>query len=118
MKVDDVIRFSYNWNNKLDSNQFTTIRRYNQRKYVVGAVHSVFLKVKKEWVECKNKAKIRDVKCLKLSQIVSNPWICGLDTGYSEKETEVILRRMHKGVTEDSLFSYVLYQYIKDEKEQ
>ncbi len=113
MKEDGLIKFSHNWNNKLDSNYFTTIRRYNPDKYYPDAVHSVMLKTKGKWVTCYNKARIIDVKMLKLSQIVDNPWICGLDTGYSPKETEVILRRMHKDTTEDSLFSYVLYQYIR-----
>lgn len=113
MKVDGVIKFSYNWNNKLDSNYFTTIRRYNPDKYHLGAVHSVMLKTKGRWVTCYNKARIIDVKMLKLSQIADNPWICGLDTGYSQKETESIFRKMYEDLTEESLFSYVLYKYIR-----
>lgn len=37
------IKFSYNWNQKLNCKAFTTIRIHNDGKYVVGEIYNVYL---------------------------------------------------------------------------
>lgn len=112
MKDDGAVKFSYNWNNKLNCNSFTTIRRYNPDKYCTGKVHQVMMKTRGRWNTDFGKAEIIDVKCLTLRQIASNEYVCRLDTGYSAKKTEDILKKMHKGINKDSLFSFVLYSKL------
>lgn len=111
MRTNGVIRFSYNWNEKLNGKSFTTIRRQSD-KYFQGAIHSVMLKEKSGWVTSYQNAEIIDVKVLTLSQIIENEWICRLDTGYSASETKGILMRMYPDVKPDTKFCFVLYSFI------
>ena len=104
------IKFSYDWNQKLDGNYFTTIRLQNSDKYRVGIRHRVFLKNKEIGV-----AEIVDVKVIVLSNL--NAFICGLDTGYSVEETKNILRKMYRNADRE-YFNLVLYRYLKPEELQ
>ncbi len=112
MKDDGVVRFSYNWNSKLNCNSFTTIRRYNPDKYCPGKIHQVILKTRDRLNTDFGKAEIIDVKCLTLDQISKNEYISRIDTGYSAYETAGILRKMYKGINGKSLFSFVLYSKV------
>ena len=103
------IDFSYNWNNKLNSMYFTTLRLYNPVKYAVGKRHHVRLKTKDGWITCYGYAVIQDVRKVLGSEL--NDFI-SLDTGYSLEETKNILSKMYKGKNIDNtLFSLVLYKY-------
>ena len=113
MKDNGVIRFSYNWNNKLNCKSFTTLRRYNPKKYAVGMIHQVMLKTRDGWVTDYNNAVIVDTRGLSLGQISGNEFICRLDTGYSAEETVKMLMKMYKGINLETMFSLVLYRYIK-----
>lgn len=102
----NVLNFSTNWNNKLDSKYFTTIRA--SKNYIN---YNVLI------VSYKNKAKvvkIIDAKMLKLSQL--NDWICYLDAGYSLKDTIKILEKMYNfdHNIDDKVFYYYLIESITD----
>lgn len=115
MNDQGVTKFTYNWNNKLNNRRyFTTIRRYNPEKYAIGCIHQILLKTPDGWVTDFEKAVIVDAKCISLKEISTNNYICGLDTGYSPEETVSILKRMHKGINDSTLFSLVLYKYVNE----
>ena len=101
----DTISFSYNWNNKLHCNFFTTIRALNPNKYRAGVQHEVLLKD-----DCLGIAEIVSVKAIYGRDI--NEYIAGLDTGYSVDETLKILSRMYKCDVSAKQFSFVLYRYL------
>ena len=80
------LEFSYNWNNKLQCNVFTTIRLAD---YPVGKRFNVFLKG-----EFLYTATIIEKVERKLSTL--NNFICYLDTGYDVVETRNIITRMYQ----------------------
>jgi hypothetical protein len=82
------IKFSYNWNNKLNCFVFTTIRLENHSKYKIDETYTIFLKDK----EIKT-ATIIDIKTIYLHQI--NTYIALLDTGYPVDETKAIFKMMY-----------------------
>ena len=83
----DEIKFSTNWNNKLDCNYFTTLRLSDRFK--VGGKYPVLLKKKQIGT-----GEIMAKKYLKLNQI--NDYIAGLDTGYNAQNCKEILKTMYK----------------------
>lgn len=107
--------FSYNWNNKLRNRCFTTLRLRNDAKYHKGARFEVSMQGI-SW----GKAKIVDVKILKLDQI--NEWIARLDTGYSARETKDIIKKMYKNKPyinwDTQELSYPLLAWENQEKTQ
>ena len=84
-ETSNIIKFSTNWNNKLESKNFTTLRmslKYTNKPHVL--------------IEFKGKykvAKIIDVRKISIWKL--NEWNCRLDTGYSLKETLDILGKMY-----------------------
>jgi hypothetical protein len=104
--------FSYNWNNKLRCRTFTTIRLKNGKKYYPGACFEVCLQGYP-----KGKAKVVDVKTMKLKDI-SN-WIAYLDTGYTALETMDIIKKMYKNKPyinwDTQELSYVLLAFENQE---
>lgn len=107
MPKNKEIKFSYNWNNKLDCNFFTTIRLYNPIKYQIGHIYDVSLKG-----EFKKQARLVEMKKIHHDQI--NAFIAGLDTGYSVEETKKILERMYKG---KMWLGFILLETIKEPTE-
>lgn len=87
--ANNVIRFSCNWNGKLNNRAFTTIRIHNPKKYTVGKTYNIELNGKPN-----GEAKLYEIRVLPLSHL--NNFICYLDTGYSRDETLKILQRMYK----------------------
>ena len=109
------VRFSYNWNNKLDCKAFTTIRIRDDVKYVVGEIYNVYLEEKNKpsiWlgtVELKHKRRDRKNEL--------DAFTAYLDTGYSAAETRKILERMYKVKPEsDLLLDVILMVWVKREK--
>lgn len=86
------IRFSYNWNNKLNCKAFTTIRLYSDTKYNKGEEYTIELN---EQTMLKT-ATIVDIELLRINDICER--IALLDTGYSAEETKKILKKMYKAV--------------------
>ena len=97
----ETLTFSYNWNNKLDCNSFTTIRLEWPEMYQVGMVKDVQLKG-----EDKGKAQIMAIKPFYLSQL--NEFIARLDTGYGVEECTNIIRRMYPKVNFDTKRIYLI----------
>jgi hypothetical protein len=84
--MDNTLRFSTNWNNKLQCDTFTTLR-LDSDKYKVGEVYKVTLKGHLKDI------RIIDKKVLLLNQI--NDWIAFIDTGYNRDECINIIKRMY-----------------------
>ena len=84
------IKFSQNWNNKLDCNFFTTIRLFS-KKYQVNETYEIDLNN-----EIKCKAIAIDVRPIKVDSL--NDFICYLDTGYNKEETIAMFQKMYSNV--------------------
>jgi len=84
------IRFSYNWNNKLQCKAFTTVRLLSNKSYNVNDIVKIIYK------DESFNAKIIDIKEFYFADI--NNYIAFLDTGYCIEEHQLILRRMYKNV--------------------
>ncbi len=108
---DNRLEFSQNWNNKLNGEAFTTIRLWNEKKYFAGNELPVYEKDFSHGF-----ARIISVKRLKLHQI--NEHIARLDTGYSARECQEMLRTMYKNKRIDwdsQELAYCLLVYVEQE---
>jgi hypothetical protein len=107
---EPVIKFSYNWNNKLDNHAFTTIRIHRPQKYKVGNNYRIDLNG-----ETKGRAIMQDIRVLKIEQL--NEFICRLDTGCNRQETLHILQRIYSSVDFKSVvFDFCLLVYESKSK--
>ena len=107
----ETIKFSCNWNNKLNNSAFTTIRLHNQRKYIKNNHYLIDLKGYTKGI-----AVLKGICVLKISEL--NDYITYLDTGYNLTETTKILQNMYKNINlESQLFDLCLLVYEKDRKE-
>lgn len=85
------LKFTYNWNNKLDCDCYTTIRLSNF--YNINDL--IFVEMKgRETEQCKIIGKIK-TKIDKLTELVSL-----LDTGYSRMNTIGIIKKMYPGIND------------------
>lgn len=87
----ETISFSFNWNNKLECNAFTTIRIYSERKHVQGALFHVKLKGVDKGI-----IRLEEVKPFHLANL--NSFIAYLDTGYSVENCTQIIHKMYPDV--------------------
>lgn len=104
----DKLNFSYNWNNKLDCNVFTTLRLKSER-YKVGNKFRLFLKE-----DHKKDVEIIAVKHFPLSNITD--YIAGLDTGYTAPERQALIKKMYTNKNIDwssQQLAFVLFKTIK-----
>ena len=106
----EIIRFSYNWNNKLTNKAFTTIRLHNPNKYKRNGLYKI---------ECNGKAtgiaKIKDIRTFPLASL--NDFITYLDTGYNVAETVKLLQTMYKNKSvqwETQKLDFCLLVYEKE----
>ena len=107
-----IIEFSQNWNNKLNSTSFTTLRLSNISKYKVGKCFNVFLKSSKP-DDFLFHVKIVDVKTVYYSSI--NNYISHLDSGYPPETLKNILFKMYSqktSINADTMFSFVLFTKV------
>lgn len=81
------IYFSYNWNNKLNCEVFTTIRLSSSFK--VGEKLEVILKGK-----FLGHGQIVDIRGFYLKNL--SEWVAMIDTGYSADECRELLKKTHK----------------------
>lgn len=81
--------FHYNWNGKLDCQCFTTLRLYNAEKYHKGAIFNIYLND-----QLKGQAKVLEVNYFTIDKI--NEFVAHIDTGYSAKECQDMIRKMYK----------------------
>lgn len=104
---DNVIGFSYNWNNKLDCKAFTTLRLHNPKKYEIGCDYEIKLND-----ESLGTATIVSIKSFKIDKL--NEFITYLDTAYSPRKCEELIRRMYKNKNinwETQLLDFILFCY-------
>lgn len=96
------LKFSYNWNGKLYSTKyFTTIRLWNEKKYVVGDSYEVYLK--DEYI---GTAELRSAR--RTSRGKLNEFVSGLDTGYPVAATQQIIGRMYKKSADNPIGLYLM----------
>lgn len=103
----EILPFSYNWNNKLDCNVFTTLR-LAQDKYYVGNKFCVVLNS-----EPGKHVEIIAVKKILIGQITD--YIAGIDTGYSVQECQKLIKTMYKNSNiewDKQLLSFILLKTI------
>lgn len=86
----DIIKFSTNWNNKLDCKCFTTIRLMS-KKYAISNVYDIELKN-----VLHSRAQIVNICYTILDNL--NDFNCYLDTGYSVEETKNIFKKMYPAI--------------------
>lgn len=102
------IPFSYNWNNKLECNAFTTIRLYQPEKHKVDMPVDCVLKG-----ALKCKGKIKKVKVFLLHEMTD--YMAWLDTGYDKEEATKIIQRMYSAVDfKTKQLAFILI--VKDKK--
>lgn len=109
----NTIDFSYNWNNKLLSKAFTTIRLKNDHKYKTGETYTI------AHVAYGNlgPAKIVAMMHFKLSALTET--MARIDTGYDLEECKKIILRMYQNKNLDystQLFSFITLAYIRKHK--
>ncbi len=104
--MNDRINFSKNWNNKLTSEYFTTIRLYNDVKYKVGNTLDVYLG--------KNKLKSVRVVAMKPVKLESiNTFMAAIDTGMSVGQCKGLFRKMYPNADFNTQnLSFVLLQTV------
>jgi uncharacterized protein YqfB (UPF0267 family) len=83
------IKFTYNWNNKLENKFFTTLRISTNWK--TGDICELFL-----MDEHIRNIKIYAIKDIKLSAI--NEYVAGIDTGYGVDGCKEVLKKMYPNV--------------------
>lgn len=103
MSTPKNIKFSTNWNNKLDCKCFTTIRLNNDKKYRVGEIYDIYLNEK-----YLGKAELIEKRKIHLQKI--NNFIAYLDTGYSAAKCKDMLKRMYKNT--NPLLDFNLLKYV------
>ncbi len=102
------IKFSYNWNKKLDCHAFTTIRLYNPGKHFKG--QSVRMLLNGNPI---GEGLIHDVSTFYLSKI--NSFMAFIDTGYSVEETIGIIKKMYPKI-DFTTTKMVMILIVKEEK--
>lgn len=89
----DVLRFSKNWNNKLDNDCFTTLRPYDPTRYEEGEVIQIQLKENDSFINyCQ--AALVGIKVFVLQNL--QPSDAYLDTGQDKEETIRIIEEAYK----------------------
>jgi hypothetical protein len=83
------INFSYNWNNKLNCDAFTTLRLRDDSKYFAGAQGEAYLKN-----ELVSAVMIVAIKHFTIDKI--NEHIARVDTGYPREKAIAIIKTMYK----------------------
>ena len=106
------IKFSQNWNNKLFSKAFTTIRLHSDYKYIIGDLHEVLFVAAKQPQIMLGVAQIVTKQTLLLRELTE--FDAHLDTGYNLATTTDIIVKMYKDKGCDfttQKLDFVLYKY-------
>ena len=94
----ETVKFSYNWNNKLNNKCFTTFRIWNPRKYTKDSLIVVELWEKKI-ITMKYEARIIESLPCKLN--VLPVFLTYLDSGYGVEEFIKLVRTIYKNTKLD-----------------
>jgi hypothetical protein len=105
MEQLDKINFSYNWNNKLYCQAYTTLRRYNPNRYKIGDTYDIYLND-----VYMHKAMLMDIKKMQFHQIDS--FVAYIDTGKDIDEFKSILRSIYKN-PQEYIFCLLLLKKIE-----
>lgn len=112
--MEEDLKFTHNWNGKLNCECFTTLRLHNPTKYCVGAIKNVKLKD-----ISKGRAVIIGVQSFLLEHI--SEYVARLDTGLSAVECKQMIRTMYKNNPRINWSSqqldFVLLKYDKNRNE-
>lgn len=100
----DTLNFKTNWNGKLDCNFYTSIRIWNEGKYVVGKRFEIWEKKQKRHIS--ELVKAVPFSLDKLPEITAY-----LDTGYSLSETKGIIAKMYPDY--NGLFGLYLFKVVE-----
>lgn len=103
------LKFSFNWNNKLDCHAFTTICVFNPMWHIVGNKCNILLKD-----QSKGTGTIKEIRHFLLESL--NPFISYLDTGYSVEETKAIFHKMYPN-KDFSVSKLALILIVKDKNQ-
>lgn len=106
------IKFTYNWNNKLDNKYFTTIRLYSVGKFKIGEEYDILVKNKKEYHKIYSAILVAGLK-YKLDDIPL--FLFAQDTGYDKEASIKIVETMYKNSNIDihnALFAILLFKRI------
>lgn len=110
--MNQTIRFSTNWNNKLNNKAFSTIRIHNPKKYIIGNAYNIELNGISKGI-----ATLHEKRILSIDKL--NNFICYLDTGYSKAQTIGILQKMYKNLNlKNVLFDFCLLVYNQQSETQ
>lgn len=112
--MDDILFFKSNWNHKLDCDYFTTIRLRNDKKYFVGRSVKVVLREGSRTIE-KGSHTIVGIRNLLLSEI--DDYTARLDTGYSAKECQDLIKAFYKNSAPQINWKYQQLSIILVKKE-
>ncbi|MEN7549057.1 ASCH domain-containing protein [Rapidithrix thailandica] len=112
----EIIKFSHNWNKKLCTDCFSTIRLYTT-KFIAGRKYLIVLSEKgKESPVCE--AEALEVRPFWSDQLTEG--MARLDTGYNREEALNILRQMYGGRIEHQSLCWILlkstirYSYLTE----
>lgn len=106
-----IVKFSSNWNNKLDSTFFTTLR-LDKSQFEVGKKYDISLFKDGEYKPLK-RAECIAIKRITFDKI--NDYIAGMDTGYGVDDAKRMLRRMYKNKVSDwstQVFIFPLFKTV------
>lgn len=106
------IRFSKNWNNKLDCLAFTTIRLSDDKTYIVGEVYEIWEDVDDGSV-FKGTAELKQKRKEYKNDL--DQMTCFLDTGMNAGKTKELLDRIYpaKSKGKNPLLDILLLVWVK-----
>ena len=108
------LKFSYNWNNKLNCECFSTIRVWNVVKYQIGQVYTVTLNGKSLGT-----ATLVAGNAFAISKLTEG--MARLDTGYDKAGCEGVLRGMYKDYCSkhrgDAKFGFYIFKWVDKQSE-
>ncbi|MDW8345325.1 MAG: hypothetical protein RML94_00105 [Bacteroidia bacterium] len=93
------ITFTKNWNQKLQCDYFTTIRRYPKK---IGQTYNIYLQDTFLF-----EAVVIDCQPITLNQLTHKTYLCYLDTGMSPQDTVNLLQKMYPS-NNDTMTLYVV----------
>jgi hypothetical protein len=103
-----VLKFSTNWNNKLNCDCFTTLR-LSSRLSVGELIEVEDRGVTKGLYTVLDKRRLNDIS-------VINDWMAMLDTGYSANETRDIIKKMYPKI--ENWENQPIYYYLLRKKKK
>ena len=102
------LKFSYNWNHKLDCDAFSTIRLYNPFKHILGNHCRIYLNN-----EDRGTGKLVAVHRFLLINLTAS--MSFIDTGYSVEECRNIFIKMYPKVNFET--QQLCFMVVKKDKE-